>query len=234
MTERQVSAREVLKDVRAGMDRRAMLEKYKLSPTGLRKVLENLVEAGLLKKVDRHYVMPPVHRISTRRIVQDVGARMSPHDLMNKYLLSPQGLRKVLTKLIDAKAMTRGDLGDELEAYLKVEPAAEARELERYYLDFDLPVFAVGPTEIQGKVRDITEKGVGTIGIPAEIDEIRKLEIRHQKFVLIKPFSFQAKCRWTKQKGAEGEHVAGFQIVDIPDEDVKELQYLLRLVTFQG
>ncbi len=234
MAERHLNAKEVLKDVQSGMDRRAMLEKYKLSPTGLRKALEELVEAGLLEKVDRHYVMPPAHRISTRKIVLDVGARMSPQDLMNKYLLSPQGLRKVLAKLVEAKAIERGDLGEELEAYFKAEASAEARELERYYLDFDLPVFAVGPTEIRGKVRDITEKGVGTIGIPADADEIKKLEIRHQKFVLIKPFSFQAKCRWVKQKGAEGEYIAGFEIVDISDEDVKELQYLLRLVTFQG
>lgn len=234
MTERNLNAREVLKDVQAGMDRGTMLEKYKLSPTGLRKVLENLVEAGLLQKVDRHYVMPPAHRISTRRIVQDVGARMSPKDLMTKYLLSPQGLRKVLTKLIEAKVIEREYLGEDLEAHLKTVEPTESRELERYYLDFDLPIYAIGPTQVEGKVRDITEKGVGTIGVPAEVDEIKKLEIRHQKYVLIEPFSFQAKCRWVKQKGEEGEYVAGFEIVDISDTDVKELQYLLRLVTFQG
>lgn len=234
MVERSLNAREVLKDVQAGMDHSAMLEKYKLSPAGLRKVLENLVEAGLLQKVNRNYVLPHAHRISTRKIVQDVGARMSPQDLIDKYLLSPRGLRKVLTKLIEVKAIERADLGEELEAYLIRVEHVEARELERYYLDFDLPIFAGGSNQIQGRVRDITEKGIGTIGIPADIDEMKKLEIRHQKYVLIKPFMFQAKCRWIKQEGAEGQYLAGFQIIDISDEAVKELQYLLRLVTFQG
>lgn len=46
--EREVSAKEVLKDLRAGMSQDAMMHKYRLSARGLANLFEQLVEAGLM------------------------------------------------------------------------------------------------------------------------------------------------------------------------------------------
>ena len=50
MPTRQLSAKEVLKDIRAGMDDAALREKYKLSDKGLRSLFNKLVETGLLNR----------------------------------------------------------------------------------------------------------------------------------------------------------------------------------------
>jgi hypothetical protein len=46
--EREVSAKEVLKDLRSGMTQDAMMHKYRLSAQGLANLFEQLVEAGLM------------------------------------------------------------------------------------------------------------------------------------------------------------------------------------------
>ncbi len=46
--EREVSAKEVLKDLRSGMTQDAMMHKYRLSAQGLANLFEQLVEAGLV------------------------------------------------------------------------------------------------------------------------------------------------------------------------------------------
>ena len=52
MAKPTVNAKEVLEDIRAGMDNAALGEKYKLSEAGLESLFKKLVKAGLLKQSD--------------------------------------------------------------------------------------------------------------------------------------------------------------------------------------
>jgi hypothetical protein len=106
------------------------------------------------------------------------------------------------------------------------------RQLQRYYLDFDLPIVQTDPQEIEGRVRDLSERGVGVRGIPSKIDETKTLLIRHEKFFLLKPFFFRATCRWARSAEAAQDCIAGFEIVEISREADENLTKLVRMLTF--
>ncbi|MBM4328863.1 MAG: hypothetical protein FJ118_17080 [Deltaproteobacteria bacterium] len=50
MQKRQISAREVLKDVRGGLDDFALMQKYKVTSKGLDSLFQKLVAAGLISQ----------------------------------------------------------------------------------------------------------------------------------------------------------------------------------------
>jgi uncharacterized protein (DUF433 family) len=77
MADREIRAREVLKDIRAGMGHVELMNKYKLSPMGLQNLFEELTNLGLLERADRHEVIPGRKRIKIREIVGDVKSGLS-------------------------------------------------------------------------------------------------------------------------------------------------------------
>jgi len=52
MSKRQLSAREILQDIRAGMDDTALMDKYRLSAQGLQGVFKKLIAAGVIKQAE--------------------------------------------------------------------------------------------------------------------------------------------------------------------------------------
>jgi hypothetical protein len=56
MPKRQLSAKELLQDIRAGMDDTALMEKYRLSEQGLHSAFRKLMGAGFLKQSDSEQV----------------------------------------------------------------------------------------------------------------------------------------------------------------------------------
>jgi hypothetical protein len=234
MSQRVIHAKEVLKDMRAGLDENALMQKYRLSPKGLERLFSELVDAGYLEQVDQQYVFPSRRRISTKQLIADVRAGMSNQELMGKYKLTAIGLENAFKQLVETKSINPDELfGPPTLRHDAVLPQG-IRELERYYLDFELPVIDTGPPEIDGKVRDITEKGLGVVGIPSEIGDVKTLLILHEEFVVIEPFLFEAQCRWVRKSPQDGEVTAGFLITRIADEDHKQLKQLIELVTFRG
>jgi len=233
MPERKVKAREVVADIRSGMDDSALMEKYKLTPRGLQNLFDELGYLGYLEQPECREVKPARQRISAKAMVQDIRAGLSHAALAEKFKLSAKGLKRAFKKLAESGMIDPVEFREGISAEDTV-ILENIRELRRYYLDFDLPIIQVGPPELKGRVRDITEKGVGIIGIPAEVDEIRTFLILHEKFVLIKPFLFDAKCRWIAPEQGDGQCCAGFQITNTSEKDVVELKKLVRIVSFMG
>lgn len=234
MPARQINAREILRDVREGLDDSAIMQKYKLSPKGLHSVYNELVEFGYLERVGQHYVVPTSRRISTREIVSDIRRGASNEDLMKKHKLTAVGLQNAFKLLVDTRALGAEEIaGRETLRFEAVVPQG-IREMERYYLDFDLPVIDTGPPEVEGKVRDMSEKGIGVVGITARVGEVKTLLVLHEEFVVIEPFLFEAQCRWVKLSETDGTTAAGFRITSITSEDLRQLKQLLELVTFKG
>ena len=52
MAKRKITGREVLKDIKAGMDDPELMDKYKLSAQGLQSVFNKLVNAGVLTQAE--------------------------------------------------------------------------------------------------------------------------------------------------------------------------------------
>jgi hypothetical protein len=178
--------------------------------------------------------MPNQRTIKAKSIVEDIRSGMSTHALMRKYGLSAKGLGSAFKQLVKANAVSREELFRDRSL-----PSGEAgvdtiRELTRYYIDFDLPLFEEGNPEAQGSVRDITPEGIGVAGIEARVDEIKRLVILGDEFGQVDPFKVKAVCRWAKRNGAAGVCMSGFQITSVTDEDYEELLKLIRLVTFNA
>lgn len=234
MPDRQINARDILRDVREGLDDSAIMQKYKLSPKGLHNVYNDLVDFGYLERVGQHYVVPTARRISTREIVSDIRKGIGNDELMRKHKLTTKGLQNALKLLVDTRALGQDEIaGREPLRFEAVVPQG-IREMERYYLDFDLPVIDTGPPEVQGKVRDMSEKGIGVTDLPARVGEFKTLLVLHEEFVVIEPFLFEAQCRWVKLSESDGTVTAGFRITSISSEDLRQLKQLLELVTFGG
>lgn len=233
MRESDVTARSILDDIKAGLDNHALKRKYRLSSDGLQRVFDDLVAAGVLELVGNEYNIPSVRRLSARLIVNDIRSGLDNARLMEKYTLTPSQLQTTFTILLGSNAIDPGEIRTDFLPPTVQSEAANQREMERYFIDFELPIVEIGPPEIDGKVRDITEKGIGTIGIPSKVAAVKRFLVLHDEFVLIEPFMFEAQCRWARNT-ADGEHYAGYQITDIAEKDLRDLRNLIHLVTFYG
>jgi hypothetical protein len=227
-----VSTRRILDDVRAGLTDEALREKHGLSLQQLVDIFRELAEEGLVDPVADRHVPVAAKRVCAVEMVQDIRTGMTGAQLIAKHGLSHAGLQSALDNLLATRALELSDLPGELSLRLAAGTPAEIRGKGRCYLDFDLPILEKGPLEIEGRVLDITETGVGVVGIPAKAGDVKTLLIRHDLLVLIQPFSFQAECRWTRE--TEADCLAGFRIARIAERDVLQLRKLIRLVTLYG
>ncbi|MFC1836003.1 DUF2628 domain-containing protein [Thermodesulfobacteriota bacterium] len=115
-----LSAKDVLKDIKAGMSHEDLMGKYQLSPKGLQSLLKKMVGAGILdpslldgnkrtQGADQKGVGTP-NRLSAKDVIADVKAGMSDSELMKKYKVSPKGLHNLLNKMIAAGILAQTDI----------------------------------------------------------------------------------------------------------------------------
>jgi len=235
MVGREVSSSEVLYDIRAGMDDGALMEKYKLSSVGLQKLYKKLIEAGLLRQNPDQGVVVVKRRVSARQIIRDIESGMGRGELMEKYRLSSQTLQRLCSKLLNLRAVNKARMIEEITLPDPGMPSQNiVRESQRYYLDFELPVYEVSHPDLLGQITDITEEGVGLIGIGAKVNEIKKFVVLGDIFGEVFPFEFEGICRWFDQESPDGDCAAGFQITSISGDGFQELQKLIRLVTLRA
>lgn len=232
MPERNISARDVLRDIKQGMDSEAMMTKHNISFKSLQKVYAHLMDAGLLELVNGSLETPPVRRLRAKRMAYDIRSGMTSEEVRERYLLSPTQLQKAIDVLLENKVISLGQLRQETRQQHPWVPSTAPRQAERCYLDFELSIVDTGPPEIDGTVHDITEKGVGAVGIPAQPGDMRTFLVLRDEIVLIEPFMFEARCRWVSKKQPDADFIAGFQITHISEKDLKELRKLIRLVNF--
>lgn len=170
--------------------------------------------------------------IKARDVVNDIRARMTDADLMEKYDLSARGLESLFKKLLDAKAVKRSELYGRFPTKDDTVNLGNLRSAPRNYLAFALPLYDSTDQRNLGVVRDITEKGIQVAGIDTSVDETREFLIKADDFEDIEPFSFKAKCRWTNGTNGAAEPTAGFEIVDIEDGALKQLREVIITLAF--
>ncbi len=215
------------------MDEKTLLEKFCLSKPELETLLSQLVDGGLVFKSEDRCETHDIRNIDAEALAHDIRTKLDQAELMKKYGLSFSALCNTVNLLLEGSHLRRSDLAG-MDSLIEesLDPGA-TRKLERYYLDFHLPVVEVEGCRTEGRVRNLTEKGVGVTGIPATVDETKTLLIRHEKFALLKPFCFEARCRWVRHDSSRGETFAGFQITKIANEHLEQLKRMVRLLTFQ-
>lgn len=232
MSEREIEARRVLEDIRAGMSDAELMDKYKLSTRGLRSLFRELTTLGLIEDRDREDTQSASIRIRIKEVVKDIRSKVKDTELMEKYRLSSKALHMLFNKLLELKALSRDDLFGYDAPTTRDSMAVSVREFDRYELDFELNVFDAFRPEVKGTVRDITEQGLGVEGLDASVGEVKTFLISPDEFLDISPFVFKAECRWHRDQDLEESTVAGFKIIDISSDNLAAMRKLLGLLGF--
>ena len=177
--------------------------------------------------------MPSVHKIKGRDILNDIRSCMTDEELMEKYEMSFRALQSAFEQLLASGLITKKELRSRSSQASDNETTTVTRRLPRDYLVVQVPIYDVGRPEARGVIRDLTEEGIGIIGIEAGLDEIKILAILTGNRRLADKIVFEAKCRWVK-KDSEGEYMCGFRITNITKENLGKLRELIQELNWGG
>jgi|SRR5271157_5578436 len=227
----EISVWEVLKFMKLGADHATLKKKYNLSEEGLQDLYRQLAAAGFLEWTGQEFIVTAKRRIDTKELVTDIRSNLSDAELMEKYKLSSRGLQRVFTKLVDSRAVMADDISgrsilhDDSVTLQKVRGSLRA-----------LPILSIGihdknNPQIMGRIIDLSEVGVGVSGLEALVGEEKRLVVVSDEFLEFEPFSFEAKCRWSRMGDEDKICTAGFEITDISEGAYIQLLELLQLMT---
>jgi uncharacterized protein (DUF433 family) len=224
---RWLNAQDVISDIRKGMSDEELIEKYKLSWIGLERLFAELGRAGVSVSSIKRARAGNKKKISQTEIVHDIHSGMTEAQLMEKYDLSSWGLQKLFSKLLRVGAVTWEAL-----AIVSLNSADSVtlrnmRQCERSYPTVSMVVYEQEKPRIKGRVLDISEKGLGVIGIPSEVGDMKSLTIASEELPVLKPFELQAACRWFKKGDLDITCTAGFAITHIEESDLVQLRDFL-------
>lgn len=175
--------------------------------------------------------MSPKKRMKLKDFVQDVWAGMNNLELMQKYNLTANELRRAFQKLIDIESVDFTALYREPVRYDSPTADGSRRECPRRSVAFEVPIYEVHSPAVKGMVRDITEEGVGVSGIKAAPGELKTFVVVPAKLKGLEKIEFDAECRWAGMQTGTNEPVGGFQIKRISQEHVHVLRKLVGYVT---
>lgn len=237
-TKPKIKAGDAVRDIRSGMTDSQLMEKYGLSAKGLHSLVLKLIEVKAITpaEIDQrraaYHDTTIIQQMSEDDFIKDVRSGMPDSDLMKKYALSSDGLRRIFQRLIEANAMRVEELyGKSLPAHDTVS-VEDMRELPRHYLAMSVDVYDSKRPEISGLLTNVTEKGIAVIGMSAGIGETKALVIYAGDFIEADPIDFEAECRWVSQEEGTGEPLAGFQITRISEKCLLALRTLIEALPF--
>ena len=169
-------------------------------------------------------------------MVHNIRSGMNDARLIETYHLSSKGLQRVFTKLVEAKAITPEELFDRVPVLAAEDSvgAASVRLLARDFLEVRVPVRDVMNPRDLGQLRNISEKGIGVRGIQARTGETKTLMVLADELFPVEPCKLEAVCRWVKRSRTEGIIDAGFEITDISEEGMQQLEKIVRWLSFRG
>jgi len=150
---------------------------------------------------------------------------MSDAQLMEKYDLSAKGLESAFTKLVNSRIMSVEEIyGHPSRSGHDTVVVDDLRQLPRHFLSISIPVYDASQPNHMGKLRDITEKGLGIVGIKARIGEVKSFMIPCRKVLDIDNVWFEAECVWAEPGKQVEEWQGGFQITKISPEHLASLR----------
>ncbi|GEM_PF-599105 len=171
--------------------------------------------------------MGSVRQIPAGELVKDLQSGMTAAQVMAKYSLSAEELRRLLKQLEKAGANLSKLYGRTVEDSTS-EVIKRIRFLPRYKVVLPVPIHDADDPRITGILLDISEKGLGTEGIDADPGQIRRFLVMADQFFPIDPFRLEATCRWIKATGDEKRFIAGFEITAIADRAFQDLRSFVK------
>lgn len=138
---------------------------------------------------------------------------------------------------LEVTRVLQGDLGDLaqlIRALTSAKKAAtsgkmeEARAHDRKPMEFGLPIIDSQNPEYPGLVCDISDDGVGTRGLSAQVGEIRIFVIPADDYFRSEPIVFKGICRWVEPGEDRWKNRAGFRVSKIFRGSLKGLQDIMK------
>lgn len=169
--------------------------------------------------------------IKAKEIVREIVSGVGDSELMDKYKLTFRGLQSLYGQLLDLKIVDPTLLEGRIVPQLETTTTMIAR-LPRTDIYVPLPVQDLTNPIVRGLVINISERGLGVKALRAEVDEVKALLVRPDKFLQLHPFALKAKCRWVTPSGDPREILAGFEIISIGQKELEELRNLIQTVEY--
>jgi uncharacterized protein (DUF433 family) len=236
----KIKARDAINDIRAGMTDAELMEKYDLSAKGLQSLFLKLLEAKAITRNELHQRRAiyqdtaVIQQIEPRDMVEDIRSGMTDAELMEKYALSAEGLRRIFQTLTEEGTIDPEDLYGTPGSKHDTVFVEDSRQAARHFLAVTVDVYESERPEIRGILSDITEKGIAIAGIEARVGETTTFVIPAENFVGVDPIEFEARCRWATKEKDTGEWFAGFQIAKISPKCLEDLKGLIQSASLFG
>ncbi len=170
--------------------------------------------------------------IEAKDIVNDIRSGLSETKLMEKYNLSSRGLQSAFQKLIKGGIMMAEEIYGQYQAGADTVTVRNMRSLPRYTLAVAVSIYDMVRPERPGRLRSITERGIGITGVEAKVGEVKSFVIPCRDYLETEQISLDAECRWMIA-GETDQWVGGFQITKISKEDLEHLRELINLAVLQ-
>lgn len=244
---REISASEVLHCLKSGMSDIELMERFNLSSEGLLDLLSRMGASGRIdqKKLDERALLSPqtvavdidqTDELKPDKPVISVGeaakcirSGMDDLALMKRFGISAKGLSSLFKKLIEA------DVLEPAEFYGRPRPDREfvldMRDMQRCYLTVTTHIWEAERPDVKGWLLNVTERGLGTVGLKVDVGETLNIVIDTRDYAKIENIRARVKCIWTDRQ-ADGQPTAGFQIAEISEDDLANLQNLVKHLTF--
>jgi hypothetical protein len=152
---------------------------------------------------------------------------------MEKYGLSAKGLESAFTKLVNSGIMTVEEVYGQQRSGQDTVIIDDLRELPRHFLSVSIPIYEAIYEDRKGKIREVTEKGVGVAGIQARIGEVKSFVIACRPFLEVDNIWLELECIWMEAGKTPEEWYGGFQITKISPKDLKNLRALIQLLSLR-
>jgi uncharacterized protein (DUF433 family) len=212
-TKKVIKARDLIRDIGAGMTDSELMEKYQLSSQRLQQIRERLPESG---------------RLEIKAIVTDIRARATDFELCHKYDLSLEDLPAVFDKLVGLGVLRADELKERTAFYDEPQHRSLTRRFPRTLLGLELPIYDPDDPARKGLVRDLSERGLRVASLRPDIDLAKRFVISGDRFANVRPFDIGVECRWiNKTEPSKKYFLAGFEITLISEHAQAELRKLL-------
>ncbi len=109
-----VSAMDIVQDLKAGMLDSLLMEKYNLSEEALRRVLRQVERVTFFDEAREARVKPSEGVISGREIIHDMRIGMTRWELMLKYGLSGEQLKKAFEIIVEERLKIAQEIADDV------------------------------------------------------------------------------------------------------------------------
>jgi hypothetical protein len=223
MLGREVSVKQVLKDIGAGLGDQALREKYKLSQKGLEDLYKQLADSGFIEQARNGLTVCRKRKIQTRLLVDDIRSGLNRRQLLAKHMVSSKHLSSLIEELLAIGAVTQDEFDGLSDSHAVFDELEFTPRLPRNYLAYPFPIYVVGDPEATGLILDITEEGMRVEGIRVQPGEVRTFSIIATEVSDARPFVLEVTCRWITQDSEQGFQ-AGFQITKCSDLGLCELR----------